>query len=61
MQKQDKLDRLLDAFREWKAIYGDTVSAGYVEPADRGRDRKKFEQEIASLRDEKEKNENRRK
>jgi hypothetical protein len=53
MNKQDienKLERLLDSFREWKQIYGAVVPDGYAEPKDRAKERKRFQQDIAALR-----------
>ena len=47
---KDKLERLQDSFREWKQIYGQVVPAGYAEPRDRAKERKRFEQDIAALR-----------
>jgi len=48
---KDKLERLLDDFREWKSIYGSQVPAGYAEPKDRANERKKFIADIAKLRE----------
>ncbi len=48
---KDKLERLLDDFRDWKSIYGGQVPAGYAEPPDRAKERKKFIADIAKLRE----------
>jgi len=48
---KDKLERLLDDFRDWKNIYGSQVPEGYAEPLDRAKERKQFMADIAKLRE----------
>lgn len=47
---ENKLERLLDDYREWKRIYGEKVPLGHKEPKDRAKERKQFEEQIAELR-----------
>lgn len=47
---QDKLERLLDDYSDWKKIYGEKVPLGYIESKDRAKEREQFENQIAELR-----------
>jgi hypothetical protein len=46
---ENKLDKLQDDFKEWKAIYGEEVPSGYEEPKDQAKVRQWFVSEINRL------------
>ena len=47
---ENKLEQLLDDYKDWKRIYGEKAPVGYEEPKDRAKERKQFEEQIAELR-----------
>jgi len=47
---ENRLERVVDDFSDWKKIYGETVPAWHEEPKDRQEARQKFTEQIARLR-----------
>lgn len=47
---ENKLERLLDDYSDWKKIYGEKVPLGYIESKDRAKEREQFENQVEELR-----------
>ena len=46
----EKLEKLLNEYKEWKNIFGHSVPTGHRESKDQARERKRFENDIAVLK-----------